>query len=173
MFTLSENDPHEDDKDVNMSSWDPLCGTWIPYYYPRDLPGQFLYEGFISQEEEDQILNMLDTQPPEWREKTFNGKQRWGQHMHSNSNNKLLNMNHTNTKLTESPAGERPGEWPSIYSDAPSGLPRFRCHLFCRAWPIGWDTSLACPDSVQTRQMPSITEGASTSCMLMRMTGEG
>ncbi|GAX85272.1 hypothetical protein CEUSTIGMA_g12691.t1 [Chlamydomonas eustigma] len=42
----------------------------------RDLPGQWLFEGFVTAEEEGQLLKILDTHPPDWREKSVNGRQR-------------------------------------------------------------------------------------------------
>ena len=42
----------------------------------RDLPGQWLFDDFITAEEEAIILHMLDTKPPGWVDKTFNGRQR-------------------------------------------------------------------------------------------------
>ena len=40
------------------------------------LPGQFLFQDFISKAEEAELLDLVDNHPPHWKNSTFNGTHR-------------------------------------------------------------------------------------------------
>lgn len=61
---------------------DPKTGRNLLLPTSEPIPGLFLFENFISEEEEKEIIHYLDNQT-QWKHATFNGKhlgQRWGVH---------------------------------------------------------------------------------------------
>lgn len=70
-----EKDPPPKDKRAEMHS--------LSSQAPTSIPGLFLYENFITEEDESKILRYLDTEAMPWKPAQFNGKnmgKRWGVH---------------------------------------------------------------------------------------------